>query len=190
MAPDPTASYFTLDHVLFLDFDGVLHTDGCEEAELFCFMPEFCAVMREVDPLGHLPIVISSMWRLDGTLPALRAHFPPDIARQIVGVTPELHERDAQPAAFGWALSGQRLGGVRQRECQIWMQTYAPAGQWLAIDDQASCFDPQCPQLFVVPSVRFGRAQGLSAPVARQLKAWLYAALDQAPGPAAPGPSP
>ena len=75
--------------ILFLDFDGVLHPEYDGQATpadvVFCHLPRFEAVMRDYP---EVEIVISSMWREQFPLDALRARFSPDIAGRIIGATP------------------------------------------------------------------------------------------------------
>ena len=49
--------------ILFLDFDGVLHPEPCDEdGEPFCNLPALEAILRD---FPAVEIVISSMWRFD-----------------------------------------------------------------------------------------------------------------------------
>ncbi len=131
----PTAD---IRRILFLDFDGVLHPLHEARANPFSYMDNFCRVLREADPHGTMPIVISSTWRILHTLDELRAFFPPDIGARIVDVTPFL--LPVNPA----------LRGSRQREIVDWMAAHAPESAWLALDDIALYFDIDCPHLFVI----------------------------------------
>jgi hypothetical protein len=124
--------------ILFLDFDGVLHPQHESGVCPFGYMDNFCQLMRDTDPAGRVEIVISSTWRLQETLEELRAHFPPDVAARIIGVTPHL---PPPPHA---------RRGSRQREIESWMAQHAPDGAWLAVDDIALYFDIDCPHLFLV----------------------------------------
>lgn len=126
------------DRVLFLDFDGVLHPQHESRVSPFGYMDNFCGVMREVDPHGLVPIVISSSWRVLYPVEQLRAHFPNDIAARVVGITPFLLPDNPD------------LNGSREREITAWMAEHAPGGQWLAVDDEAMYFSTGCPQLFLV----------------------------------------
>ncbi|MFD2270984.1 HAD domain-containing protein [Undibacterium arcticum] len=58
--------------ILFLDFDGVLHPDPCDEGERFSRLPAFEALMRD---FPAVEIVVSSSWRVARTLDDLRAFF-------------------------------------------------------------------------------------------------------------------
>lgn len=126
-------------HFLFLDFDGVLHLEADTYVDPFNQLVSFCAALRRADPLQQLGIVISSAWRNMETLHELRSHFPPDMQRRILDVTPNF--RKHHPA----------LAGLRQREIEHWMRMHAPGGHWLAIDDRANYFDSGCANLFWMP---------------------------------------
>lgn len=183
--PDLPPGYLNLEKILFLDFDGVLHPEGCDSDMHFCFMSNFCETVRAVDPDGELPIVVSSMWRFDDDIAALRANFPVDIGRQIIGVTPDLPKRQE----IGWERKGaapSRLG-QRQREIEAWMLQNSPCGEWLAIDDRPSWFDLTCPNLFVVPGLYDENGGGINLSLAIDLEERLRAFLGAKPH-AAPAP--
>lgn len=155
------------DHVIFLDFDGVLHPE-CNNDMHFCYLWNFIDTLREFDPNGLAPIVISSAWRLSDTLQSLRSHFPDHVARQIVGVTPEFMPEPA----FGWAMRGEPTRScIRQREIEKWMRDYAPSGDWLAIDDRPSMFQDNCPNLFTVPGLYEENGGGINTMVQFDLQA-------------------
>lgn len=168
------AGYLNFDRVLFLDFDGVLHPEGCDADLHFCFMHNFAEVLREVDPKGEMPIVVSSMWRLDSTISQLRSNFRNDIAHQIVGVTPDLLD-EGSASAGAWNMENTQLSrvGSRQREVLDWMKRFAPAGQWLAVDDWPNYFSINCQNLFVVPGLNSGLGAGLNVEAAESLKTKL-----------------
>lgn len=126
-------------HFLFLDFDGVLHLDADTYVDPFNQLVSFCAALRRADPRQQIGIVISSAWRNMETLQELRSHFPPDIQRRILDVTPSFRKYH------------RTMTGIRQREIEHWMRTHAPQGHWLAIDDRANYFDTACKHLFFMP---------------------------------------
>ena len=150
----------TLDfsRVLFLDIDGVLHPEMPTELPRFCYLANLADCLRRVDPDARVPVVISSDWKLYYPLSDLRTQLSPDIARQVVGVTPD---------HFGWPDRN------RQSEIADWMAQHAPDGAWLAIDDRAHWFDTGCRQLFHVAGVRDGGPGGLDAASCRQLEGRL-----------------
>lgn len=131
--------------VLFLDFDGVLHSEPSLPKEAFSQLPVMEAVLRE---FPAVEIVISSSWRLDWTQEAeavsfLRLHFSADIAPRVVGITPDCSylarpELDAEIP-------------LRQYECLQWLQANRPAGTpWMALDDRDDWFLPGCLNLVAV----------------------------------------
>ena len=72
---------------VFLDFDGVMRRLSSKPFEFDADCRErFESVLREYP---HAKVVITSIWRLGLSLDSLRKMFSPDIARRIVGVTPE-----------------------------------------------------------------------------------------------------
>ena len=135
-----------LSRVLFLDFDGVLHKEGAHSRDEFCYAELLERTIRVVDPQGRLPIVISSMWRYQRGLVALRDHLPRVLSEQVVGVTPEL-PKAMQP---GWLDAASIRTASREMEIEAWMREFSPAGEWLAIDDRSSLFSTDCPSLFLV----------------------------------------
>jgi hypothetical protein len=120
--------------ILFLDFDGVLHGDPCnDKALLFGRLPPLEAVLRDA-PL--VKIVISSTWRDRRSLRELQEFFSPDIAGRIVGVTPR--SRDFPDLA-------EVIGPTYQRSIEIeaWLRA-SPQwwSNWLALDDKRHWFRP------------------------------------------------
>jgi hypothetical protein len=160
--PDLPPGALDFDHVLFLDFDGVFHPEGTPPEYEFEFVGAFHKTLREVDPEGLIPIVITSMWRFDETVAQLRAHFPEDLGRQIVGVTPDLTPPKPIHAINAWGDGTLApIRGQREREIRQWMAEHVPAGQWLAIDDRDNLFEAGCEQLFLVPGVYEENGGGL-----------------------------
>jgi hypothetical protein len=139
-------------HILFLDFDGVLHSDFDAYETPFSQVSNFCDAVRRADPNCRIDIVISSMWRLSESLDQLRAHFPTDFHKRIVDITPDLSDFDLSP------------NGSRQREIELWMHEHARDGHWLAVDDRANYFDPACKNLFLVPDFKLMAAIDLQMP--------------------------
>lgn len=133
--------------VLFLDFDGVLHSEPSLSHEALTQLPLIESILRE---FPSVEIVISSAWRLDwvGNADAfavekLRRHFSPDIAARVVGVTPLL----------GRIPEGglDTFPHVRELECYAWLKSNRPAGtRWMALDDRADYFSPDCLNLMKV----------------------------------------
>jgi hypothetical protein len=153
--PDARQRKLDFSSVLFLDIDGVLHPEGCEPLDHFCFAPAFCEIMHSVDPEGTLPIVITSMWRHTYMIDELRSSFSERVALQIVGVTPNFAKINPGKS-HALTLKMNALSGVssrpayRQIEVMNWMADHAPNGRWLAIDDRAEYFEEECRHLFEV----------------------------------------
>jgi len=117
---------------VMLDIDGVLHPGFSGSFE---FAPAFESLMRQ---WPHVDIVLSSDWRLGGDLDYLRSYFADDIAQRIVGGT-YVEE-----------------GGSRHNEI---VRTCSSHGitRWIALDDTADLFPPECDYL-----VLLDRHRGLS----------------------------
>ncbi len=158
--------------VIFLDIDRVLHPDVCGPESNFCCLPNFCSMLRHVDPEHQIPVVISSIWRHYNTLPQMRDAFPPDIACQIVGVTPYMSPAEMEAVNDWDALGGEQAREKhRQREILLWMRNHAAGGQWLAIDDRPEYFFDDCPNLFVVPRSNRPGVGGITTDIAFELLA-------------------
>ena len=152
--PNLPAGRLDFGHIIFLDFDGVLHPEACDASLEFMYAENFCQVMSETDPAGEMPVVITSMWRFYETLDQLRSHLSPAIRRQVVGCTPSLSAA-SKSVSYGWGdqMSSDIAFGLRQKEIEQWLRDYAPAAQWLAIDDRPDAFCVDCPDLFLVPGL-------------------------------------
>jgi hypothetical protein len=107
--------------LIFLDFDGVLRRDG---APLYRLEPDLLSRFESVlRALPHADVVIASSWREAFGLAELRAHFSPDIAARIIGVTPIARERGEHD---------------RHREVSAFLRRARHAGHaWVALDDDA-----------------------------------------------------
>lgn len=111
--------------LLFLDFDGVLHpryeTGPTPKENCFSNLPLFELNMRQI-PETH--IIISSTWRLQFDLCALKSFFSSDVASRIVDITP-VYPAGAPPL-------------VAQREWEIvsWLERHNCINRnWVALDD-------------------------------------------------------
>ena len=112
--------------ILFLDFDGALHPEdhgqGDSSGQAFCHLPKLERVLRDHP---EVEVVISSMWREQLSLEALRALFSPDLAHRIVGVTP-----------ISPRVDGKYLPARREEEIIDWLrQCGRDQEPWLALDD-------------------------------------------------------
>jgi HAD domain in Swiss Army Knife RNA repair proteins len=135
----------TMNCILFLDFDGVTHPDPCREVEYFRQLPLIEDVLRDQ---RRVYIVISSSWRYDHTIDELRDRFSPDLRSRVIDVTPSVTRTDDE----GW-IPRHLLQHHREWECRKWLRHHKAADvPWIAIDDVAEWFTPECPHLLVTMS--------------------------------------
>lgn len=121
--------------VVFLDFDGVLHPMPSWQHEVLQQMPVLADVLRQ---FPGVEVVISSSWREHYSLEEMKEFFAEDIRHLVVGVTPVLRQGDASTPF------------ERQREIEAWLQANRSGGRpWLAIDDWAEGFEPNCQNLLL-----------------------------------------
>lgn len=131
--------------ILFLDFDGVTHPDPCRKSEYFCQLPLIESVLRAHK---RLDVVISSSWRYDHQLTELQAYFSTDIRSRVIGVTPSVARTDDE----GW-IPHLLLQHHREWECRKWIRQHRHLDTpWLAIDDAAAWFMPECAHLLTTQS--------------------------------------
>lgn len=130
--------------ILFLDFDGVLHPDPCFDAQrLFEQAPRLGAVLEE---FAEARLVLSTSWRTERSLPELCQPLGAPLAARVIGVTPNFADF-AAPARL-WPYR-------RQAECVEWLNAHgAAAREWIALDDRASLFAPDCERLIECDSRR------------------------------------
>jgi hypothetical protein len=121
--------------IIFLDFDGVLHSEiGAHFTKLKLF-EEYLRQMPEIE------VIISSSWREDMTLFDLKNIFSPDIRDKICGATPVLNE--------GF------LPGGRQKEIELYLHTNnlnEQNAEWIAVDDISEFFNKNCSRLIEINS--------------------------------------
>ena len=148
--------------ILFLDFDGVLHPEHCHESRHFCCLPILEDALRRVP---ECQVVITSTWRLEQPLEALRNRFARDIAVRIAGVTPTFSDLKQVPDTL--------VSYPREAECHAWLwSNYLPHCNWLAVDDRSWHYRPFCKSLLLVD----GR-DGLTEATAYQLVTRLHSLL-------------
>lgn len=138
--------------ILFLDFDGVLHTDevfvtDCDQAEielltdharlfltddnklvtgtnLFEHAERLAGVLEQ---FPNVQIVISSTWRLYFSQEQLLKFLPPSLARRVVGQTPLIYKLEWG----GWFQ--------REREISEYLNKYSKGEcsvSWIVLDDK------------------------------------------------------
>lgn len=128
--------------ILFLDFDGVLHPffprrDLSDvDNRLFAYLPRLETVLRD---FPFVRIVISSSWREGRPWETVIAAFSPDIAGRVIGGTPVLRAK-APPYSKHPRYEEIRRYLAAQGEQEA---------RWLALDDDADLFPPDCPNLLL-----------------------------------------
>ena len=133
------------DCIVFLDFDGVTHPDPCQVGRLFTKLPLIEAVLRR---FNACKIVISSSWRVVHPLDEMRGYFAVDMQSRVIGMTPQQRATDLIPSYS------------RQWECEAWLSServWLPQDRrldspWIAIDDRADWFSPDCTNLLATSS--------------------------------------
>lgn len=136
---------------LFLDFDGVLHTHS---GKRFSLVNDFAKVIKK---FPQVKIVFSTSWREYATVEFLSSYLPEEIQEQCVGMTP-------------W-FKGD-IKHIRYQEIQKYLQDNNIQESWIAVDDLAVLFPPNCENLFLVN----GR-EGITKPTAKLLEKRIKALL-------------
>ena len=119
--------------ILFLDFDGVLHSKTDRKFARLGLLEQFLASM----PL--LEIVISSSVRESYSFERLQNLFDAAVRHQVVGVT---------PVKSGWFDVASR-----QREIEAYLELNglnAENASWVALDDIKYYFEDGCSNLILV----------------------------------------
>ena len=144
---------------LFLDFDGVLHTD---------VPPRDLRYARHLLPIVarlELKIVVSSTWREVYALAELARQLG-ELGRFVVGKTPVWSALDEDAPDVG----------VRQREIEAWLEKKGlHDAHWVALDDDADNFRPSCTRVFLTDG-----SVGLDARAADAFSAWCDKVFAQA----------
>ena len=131
---------------IFLDIDGVLHTDPqpASDLKLFEKLPLLVDVLTQYE--ASLEVVISSSWRDKYTYAQISDRFMPELAHLVAGATPQLKLKAQSKTDWMPPISNYE----RQNECERWLKDNRQWGQaWIAIDDRASWFEPGCRNLLV-----------------------------------------
>jgi hypothetical protein len=125
--------------LLFLDFDGVLHSTTSSEEQLFNKLGLLVDILQE----NPCPIIISSSWRFHHDLPRLKAYLQP-ISKLITGTT------------------GEPFVGhfPRYNEIKAYLNQHEPFADWRALDDSFLEFPKPCPELILChPKTGFDEPQ-------------------------------
>ena len=136
----------SIQRLVFLDFDGVLHPGL---AGTFIHLPLFEDFLHTHPDVG---VVFSTSWREQESLESLTEFFSPSLRPRIQGATPI-------------STGGP---GSRWREILEWLTEHPEHGRWAALDDDAQLFPSFCDQLVLCDASR-----GLRAAQLRELQVKL-----------------
>jgi hypothetical protein len=137
-----------LQKLLFLDFDGVLHSTSAGMEELFNRAEDLADSL-----LGaQCAVVISSSWRFHHDFNALKKFLPLSLRPLIQGVT-------GSPVVGHWS---------RFEEIQQYLYQQAKTCDWRALDDDFLEFPKICPNL-----IRCHPKRGFSERERLILQEWL-----------------
>jgi hypothetical protein len=136
--------------VLFLDFDGVLHSVAplSKQFTRLPLMEDWLRAHPAVD------VVISSSWRLEFDLETLRKLFSVDLQPRVIDVTPDLCR---------WG------DGHRGEEVLAWLHASGCVDRpWRAVDDKECWYDLPLQDRLILCNEH----HGLSSPQIEKLDAW------------------
>jgi len=130
--------------ILFLDFDGVLHPEEALPTDRFSCRPVLWQILRACPDVD---VVFSTSWRefrsQKEMIQLMTRNGGGDLRHRFVGQTPVI------PLA--------RYGGYphpREEECLRWLsENRRTHTVWLALDDVAWLFSPNCRNLYRVSHV-------------------------------------
>lgn len=113
--------------LIFLDFDGVLHPNFCAEDVYFAH----AQALADAIGTAEVAIVISSSWRFHCKLRDLVERLPEPLGRRIIGST------------------GEACIGRYSRHSEIlgYLAAHRIRSRWIALDDSAWEFPPDCREL-------------------------------------------
>ena len=100
--------------LLFLDFDGVLHSTAATAHSPLCLAPQLDQALGE----AQCSIDISSSWRFQEPLAALKSKLPPGLARRVIGATGTAHigayaasgKQQREAAVYGTLSLAEKIG--------------------------------------------------------------------------------
>ncbi len=133
--------------LLFLDFDGVLHSGNANSEQRFARAP----ALEEALGTHRCGIVISSSWRFHHSFDALELLLPASLRARLEGRT-------------GNPVIGRH---ARYQEIRAWLSG-SGGRDWRALDDSTFEFPEICPRL-----IACNGATGLGVKQVEAIKAWL-----------------
>lgn len=146
---------------VFLDFDGVLHTQYGRDSTLWSLLPRFEAVLRDC---RETQVIVSSSWGDSRTLDDLRAFFAEDVRHQIVDKV-RTHRVSFRSGRGERAAACERF--CRRRRLR--------SGEWVALDDTSSLFLPRSPLIVCWNGFRQEQELLLRMVLADVIPAWRFA---------------
>lgn len=145
-----------MDRFLFLDFDGVLHTNE-PPRDL-----RFASHLTPIVAKHRLKVVISNTWREVYSLRFMVEKLG-ELGQYVVGSTPVIPS-DELP----------EIGG-RQLEIEAWLKkASAVQTPWLALDDDRDNYRPSCSRVYITD-----KRTGLTASVAHDFDSWCASTLSR-----------
>ncbi len=127
--------------LLFLDFDGVLHSGN--GGGVFLRVHLLWQILRA---RPEVVVVLSTSWREtyppDELVDFCTANGGEDLALRFIGQTPRPIRE------FGRNIPGRVY--ARHDEIKLWLQDHGHGRPWLALDGDARLFEPDCPNLYLV----------------------------------------
>jgi len=127
--------------LLFLDFDGVLHSNYSDEEKLFCRVELLWNILRA---LPEVKVIFSTSWREYHTMGEMidfvTAGGGEDLIPRFIGITPVIPYAGYYPR--------------RDLEIQTWIDANGYSCHWIAIDDLPELFNDGHPNLYVVDGER------------------------------------
>ena len=139
--------------LIFLDFDGVLHPNFCQEEHYFSRIGYLMAALDWFK--DDVEVIISSSWRFHWPADVLLQKLPASLAPLVVGFTPEVDPGRDQ----------------RYREIHSYLKFRRGHADWRALDDADNEFPKGCREL-----IRCEGRTGLDDSTVARLRLWLKGA--------------
>lgn len=117
--------------ILFLDFDGCLHSAHALNAP-FCHAPWLARALRR---FPDVKVVVTTSHRVRLSIEQIRVLLG-KLGDRVIDATPDLRE--------------EKVRG-RQREIEAWLKKH-PCDDFVVLDDQAVLFEPGWPPLILCPA--------------------------------------